>query len=109
MLFVNKTFTFYKESVFRKSAFSQYLCAYLKFIKIDFMSDNHLQPLVPKNIEQLNRYIAGKTIAEVKEAYNPDKIAKLASNENRLGCSPKVEAAILDAFKVIQDYPDPLA
>lgn len=68
-----------------------------------------MQPLVPKNIEQLNRYIAGKTIAEVQEAYNPDKIAKLASNENRLGCSPKVEAAILDAFKEIQDYPDPIA
>lgn len=73
------------------------------------MSDKNLQPLVPKNIEQLNRYIAGKTIAEVQEAYNPDKIAKLASNENRLGCSPKVKSAILDAYQEIQDYPDPIA
>tara|TARA_R110002124_G_scaffold135815_1_gene298830 strand:+ start:7591 stop:8706 length:1116 start_codon:yes stop_codon:yes gene_type:complete len=73
------------------------------------MSDKHSQPLVPKNIEQLNRYVAGKTIAEVKEAYNPKKIAKLASNENRLGCSPKVEPAILEALKEIQDYPDPVA
>lgn len=73
------------------------------------MSENTSHPLVPKNIEQLNRYVAGKTIAEVKEAYNPAKIAKLASNENRLGCSPKVESAILEAFKEIQDYPDPVA
>ncbi|HAW81920.1 MAG TPA: histidinol-phosphate transaminase, partial [Balneola sp.] len=49
------------------------------------MSENQKKPLVPKNIEQLNRYIAGKTIAEVKEAYNPERISKLASNENRLG------------------------
>lgn len=73
------------------------------------MSNAHLKPLVPKNIEDLNRYVAGKTIAEVKEAYNPEKIAKLASNENRLGCSPKVEKAILEAFREIQNYPDPLA
>lgn len=73
------------------------------------MSENRIQPLVPKNIEQLKRYIAGKTIAEVKEAYNPEKISKLASNENRLGCSPKVEPAVLEALKEIQDYPDPIA
>lgn len=73
------------------------------------MSDNHLRPLVPENIEHLNRYVAGKTIAEVKEAYNPEKISKLASNENRLGCSPKVKIAIDKAFEEIQDYPDPIA
>jgi len=73
------------------------------------MSDKNLQHLVPKNIEQLNRYVAGKTIAEVKEAYNPEKIAKLASNENRLGCSPDVESAVIETLKDIQDYPDPIA
>ncbi len=73
------------------------------------MIENTLQSLVPKNIEQLNRYVAGKTIAEVVETYNPRYIAKLASNENRLGCSPKVKAAINEAFKNIQDYPDPVA
>ncbi len=73
------------------------------------MSENRIKPLVPKNIEQLNRYIAGKTIAEVKEAYNPVRISKLASNENRIGCSPNVEPAVLDALTEIQDYPDPIA
>ena len=67
------------------------------------------KPLVPSNIETLKPYVAGKTIAEVAELYKPTNIAKLASNENRLGCSPKVKAAIDDAFQQIQDYPDPIA
>lgn len=67
------------------------------------------KPLVPKNIETLKPYVAGKTIAEVADLYKPEKIAKLASNENRLGCSPKVKKAIDEAFNQIQDYPDPIA
>lgn len=67
------------------------------------------KPLVPSNIETLKPYVAGKTIAEVAELYTPKRIAKLASNENRLGCSPKVKVAIDEAFHVIQDYPDPIA
>lgn len=67
------------------------------------------KPLVPKNIETLKPYVAGKTIAEVADLYKPKKLAKLASNENRLGCSPNVKAAIDEAFLQIQDYPDPIA
>src|SRR6056297_1401642 len=67
------------------------------------------KPLVPSNIETLKPYVAGKTIAEVVDLYKPEKVAKLASNENRLGCSPKVKSAIDEAFKQIQDYPDPVA
>ncbi len=62
--------------------------------------------LVPENIQNLNPYVAGKTIAEVIEAYHPPQISKLASNENRLGCSPLVKDAIMEAFEQIQDYPD---
>ncbi|MFN1835140.1 histidinol-phosphate transaminase [Balneola sp. MJW-20] len=65
--------------------------------------------LVPENIEQLKPYVAGKTIAEVVDQYQPDKIAKLASNENRLGFSNSVKPAILEALDTIQDYPDPIA
>lgn len=68
-----------------------------------------LNILFPEKIEKLKGYVAGKTIAEVEEIYKPDKIAKLASNENRLGCSSKVERAVLKALKEIQDYPDPVA
>lgn len=61
----------------------------------------------PDYIANLQPYVAGKTIAEVKKAYNPERIAKLASNENRLGCSPNVHSAVSEAMKVVQDYPDP--
>lgn len=70
-----------------------------------FQSSNRV--LVPYNIRDLSPYVAGKTIAEVKEAYNPGRISKLASNENRLGCSPLVKKAVNSAMEEIQDYPDP--
>lgn len=65
--------------------------------------------LVPENIKLLKPYVAGKTIAEVVQEYQPDKVAKLASNENRLGCSEKVKPAVMEAIDQIQDYPDPIA
>jgi hypothetical protein len=46
--------------------------------------------LVPQHIENLQPYIEKKTIAEVRETYNPARISKLASNENRMGCGPVV-------------------
>ena len=73
------------------------------------MPEKRNRSRVPRYIRDLTPYQAGKTIAEVKEAYDPPRISKLASNENRLGCSPKVQAAIYGAFEEIQDYPDPLA
>ncbi|MTI88528.1 MAG: histidinol-phosphate transaminase [Balneolaceae bacterium] len=73
------------------------------------MNNTSGRSLIPKNIEHLKPYVAGKTIAEVADIYKPEKIAKLASNENRLGCSPKVKGAIDEVFKEIQDYPDPVA
>lgn len=73
------------------------------------MNPSSNKPLVPENIEQLNRYVAGKTIAEVVEAYNITKIAKLASNENRFGFSPKVNDAVIKALPTIMNYPDPVS
>ncbi|TYP94719.1 histidinol-phosphate aminotransferase [Fodinibius salinus] len=65
------------------------------------------RPLVPLNIRDLSPYVAGKTIAEVKEEYDPPEISKLASNENRLGCSSHVQPQVVKAMQEIQDYPDP--
>lgn len=65
--------------------------------------------LVPENIQNLKPYVPGKTISEVRELYQPERISKLASNENRLGSSPYVKEAVLNALNVVQDYPDPLA
>lgn len=73
------------------------------------MSRMNLSEILPENIKKLKPYVAGKTIAEVRNQYSPDTISKLASNENRLGCSPKVKEAIDSALGSIQDYPDPLA
>ncbi len=64
---------------------------------------------IPSHIQQLKPYVAGKTIAEVKELYKPLQISKLASNENRLGHSPTVHQAVENALQNIQDYPDPVA
>ncbi|MBO6523563.1 MAG: histidinol-phosphate transaminase [Balneolaceae bacterium] len=73
------------------------------------MSSSPQKEIVPANIEQLKPYVAGKTIAEVVEAYQPNEISKLASNENRLGHSASVDEAVNKALKVIHDYPDPLS
>lgn len=68
-----------------------------------------IEKLLPDNILKLKPYVAGKTIAEVKKEYGLERISKLASNENRLGCSSNVKGAVLEAIKEIQDYPDPIA
>jgi histidinol-phosphate aminotransferase len=68
-----------------------------------------MRALLPEKIQQLKPYVAGKTIAEVQEEYQPDRIAKLASNENRLGCSESAKQAAVESLSEIQDYPDPIA
>lgn len=65
--------------------------------------------LVPQNIEELKAYVPGKTIAEVQQEYQPKRISKLASNENRLGRSRKVDEAVNKALAIVHDYPDPEA
>lgn len=73
------------------------------------MVDHPQKSLLPDHIKNLNPYIAGKTIEEVKSCYHPDRISKLASNENRLGCSSTVKPAIKKALPHTQNYPDPIA
>lgn len=63
--------------------------------------------LVPENVRELKAYVPGKTIAEVEREYKPSRISKLASNENRLGRSSKVDEAVNNALKIVHDYPDP--
>lgn len=52
-------------------------------------------------------YNAGLTIADVVARYGPEKIAKLGSNENPLGPSPAVLAALNAAARTPHIYPDP--
>src|SRR5580704_14559162 len=53
-----------------------------------------LMPLVPPYIESLRPYEAGRTIESVRKQYGLTRIAKLASNENPLGSSPKAIEAM---------------
>ena len=73
------------------------------------MDEKRSRDIVPPYIKKLQPYQAGKTIQEVKETYNPPRISKLASNENRLGYSDKVPPAVSKAMGHVHDYPDPIA
>lgn len=62
--------------------------------------------LVRKNILNLNPYIAGKPIEELKREMKLKEVFKLASNENPLGPSLKAVKAIKDNLSKINRYPD---
>src|SRR5262249_35187624 len=63
-------------------------------------------PLVPPYIESLHPYEAGRTIESVRRQYNLTRIAKLASNENPLGPSPKALEAMSRSLAGLNLYPD---
>lgn len=64
------------------------------------------KPDVPAHIASLVPYPPGKPIEETKREYGIDHVVKLASNENPLGPSPRATAAIANAVKELQLYPD---
>ncbi len=63
---------------------------------------------IPKHVENLKPYRAGKPIDELRREKNLDKIVKLASNENPLGPSPKAAEVISNSLNEIHRYTDPL-
>jgi histidinol-phosphate aminotransferase len=63
-------------------------------------------PLVPPNVATLTPYVPGKPIEEVEREYGLTGVAKLASNENALGPSPKALAAAREACARVNLYPD---
>ena len=64
------------------------------------------QQLTHPGIQHLYPYIPGKSIQEVAQQHGITDIIKLGSNENPLGCSPQVIAALqaLPMDKIVQ-YP----
>ena len=62
--------------------------------------------MVPPYIESLRPYEAGRTIESVRRQYGLSHIAKLASNENPLGSSPKAVEAMTRALQSLNFYPD---
>ena len=63
-------------------------------------------PLVPPYIESLRPYEAGRTHESVRRQYGLSQIAKLASNENPLGTSPKAIEAIERTLAGLNLYPN---
>src|SRR5260370_42090071 len=63
-------------------------------------------PLVPPYIESLRPYEAGRTIESVREKYGLTRVAKLASNENPLGASPKAIEAMTRVLDRLNLYPN---
>jgi len=63
-------------------------------------------PLVPPYIESLRPYEAGRTIESVRRQYGLARIAKLASNENPLGASPKAIEAMRGTLEGLNLYPN---
>ncbi len=63
-------------------------------------------PLVPPYVETLTPYLPGKPIEEVEREYGISNVAKLASNENPLGPSPRALAAAREACARVNLYPD---
>ena len=70
------------------------------------MSEKSVQRPVPYYIDELKAYTPGKSIEEIRREYNPPRITKLASNENRWGHSPKVEEELGDKLSTANNYPD---
>ena len=65
-----------------------------------------IETLTKAGINNLHGYIPGTSIESVKEKYHLTEIMKLASNENQLGTSPKAVAAMEEAVKSVNIYPD---
>ena len=69
------------------------------------MSESVLS-FINSGIEDLHPYEPGRSIDEVIAEYNPEKVVKLASNENPLGASPKAKDAIKKLGNKLHLYPD---
>ena len=61
---------------------------------------------VPPYVASLTPYVPGKPIEEVEREDGVSNVAKLASNENALGPSPKALAAAREACGKVHLYPD---
>ncbi len=59
-----------------------------------------------RGLDAIKPYVPGKPIEEVQREYGLTDVIKLASNENPLGTSPKVLAALQSALTEINFYPD---
>ena len=67
---------------------------------------NKILDYLNKGISDLHPYEPGRSIDDVIAEYKPEKVVKLASNENPLGASPKAIKALEAATDSLHLYPD---
>ena len=70
------------------------------------LSENRFDLTPTEGVQALRPYQPGKPIAELQREYGVSDVIKLASNENPLGLSPKVLAAMQREFADLARYPD---
>ncbi|WP_404407707.1 histidinol-phosphate transaminase [Pseudidiomarina marina] len=70
------------------------------------MTEFNAKELANPGVRNLSPYQAGKPIEEVERELGIKNIVKLASNENPLGLSAKVKAALQDTLNGLARYPD---
>jgi histidinol-phosphate aminotransferase len=66
------------------------------------------RPLIRPQVQAVAPYQPGMRIDEAERQIGPRKFAKLASNENLFGPSPRVREALLAHLDDVNLYPDPL-
>ncbi|MDR1559628.1 MAG: histidinol-phosphate transaminase [Clostridiales bacterium] len=59
-----------------------------------------------KSIDPMAPYVPGRPIEDVQREFDLERVVKLASNENPLGCSPKAREAVIDSLDQSNYYPD---
>ncbi len=59
-----------------------------------------------QSLEKISPYVPGKPIDDVKRELGLERVIKLASNENPLGCSPMAKKAVTDMLENPALYPD---
>lgn len=71
-------------------------------------NESELSPLSPAydSILELAPYQTGKPVEELTREYGVSDVVKLASNENPMGCSPRVTLAITEQLGQLSRYPD---
>ncbi|MGO2277344.1 MULTISPECIES: histidinol-phosphate transaminase [unclassified Psychrobacter] len=72
------------------------------------LTASYLLPLTPAydSILALAPYQTGKPIEELTREYGVSDVVKLASNENPMGCSPRVTLAVTEQLGQLSRYPD---
>ena len=63
------------------------------------------EDIVRPEIKALEAYVPGRSIEEIRQEYGIEQVVKMASNENPLGVSPRVQRTLADHAGEAFRYP----